>query len=119
MPNWTDENGVSHFNCQVPGCCKPWGWKPDPEATFTARVSKATFEALQLDNPGNVAGVGLDTATIRWLKTGGAVITATRAQLIHFADFLDPYSLSEEWPRSYMRAIARDRERLLALKVGP
>lgn len=29
MPNWTDDNGVSHFMCKIPGCCgNPWETAP-------------------------------------------------------------------------------------------
>jgi hypothetical protein len=86
----------------------------DCPATLCFRVSSATFEAVQLDSPDNVRGMGLDPDGIRWLKHG-AVITATREQLIAFADYLDPRCISEDYQSAQRRAIARDRMRLLAL----
>jgi len=46
MPNWTDENGVSHFGCEVPGCCKPWGYKSKPEKPQKRRRHKQEQELM-------------------------------------------------------------------------
>jgi hypothetical protein len=80
---------------------------------ISVRIGRATFEAVQLDSRDHVRGMGLDPDAIRWLKHG-AVITATHDQLIAFADYLDPFCLSEDIPAADKRAIARDRAKLLS-----
>lgn len=59
MPNWTDDNGVSHFNCRRPHCCgndgegRPPQPRAEPETTvlggFVERIRRAFLFPLGPD----------------------------------------------------------------------
>ena len=53
MPNWTDENGVSHFMCETPGCCgNPWKTLREIEAE--ERKRNAVSKRNPVPNPAPV-----------------------------------------------------------------
>lgn len=84
---------------------------------YRFKVSPTISSVLQLDNRGSVEGYGLTMDDISSTKSGDTV-TATLAQLKHFASFIDPMCCIDDGGPQITRAITTCRARLEAFITG-